>query len=206
MIDIVGTGFGRTGTVSLYLAFKQLGCGPVFHNEEIPKNPGIAKRIHDVALGGTETWKDLLDGYRACLDFPCCGFWKDILREAPEARVIHTTRDPDDWYDSIHGTIFNILRKPLPDAPAEREHWEMSIEVILKQTFDMRLDDRVYCTDIFRAREADVLATVPRNKLLVFDVRQGWEPLCAFLDVPVPDEDFPRTNSKAEFRLGWGLE
>lgn len=205
MIDIIGTGFGRTGTVSAYLALNKLGVGPVFHNMEIPKTPGLAKRIHDVALGGDETWGELLDGYHACLDFPACVFWKDILKEFPDAKVLHTIRDPDDWFDSINSTIFAILQTPFPDDPAQRQHWEMSTEVILKQCFDMRLDDRKHCTSVFRAREVEVRATVPDDRLLVFDVREGWEPLCDFLDVPVPDEDFPRMNSKTEVRRGWGL-
>lgn len=205
MIEIIGTGFGRTGTFSLSLALQKLGRGPVFHNEQIPKNPSIAKRFHEVALGGSETWADILEGYRACLDFPTCVFWRDILQASPEARVIHTSRDPDEWYDSIHSTIFAILRTPFPDDPVERQHWEMSTEVILRRTFDMRLDDRAHCTDIFKAREAEVLAEVPEEKLLVLDVKQGWEPLCDFLDVPVPDGEFPKTNNRAEFRKGTDL-
>ena len=206
MIEIIGSGFGRTGTVSVHRALTQLGLGPVFHNMEIPVNPGLAKRIHSVALGGTENWAELLDGYRACLDFPACVFWKDILREFPDARVIHTTRDPDEWYDSINKTIFAILQTPLPEDPVERQHWEMSIEVILKQCFDMQLDDRAHCTSVFRAREADVKATVPEGRLLVFDVREGWEPLCNFLEAPLPDEDFPQTNNRAEFRKNLKLK
>ncbi len=43
------------------------------------------------------------------------------------------------------------------------------------------------------------MATIAPDRLLVFEAAQGWEPLCAFLDVPVPDQPFPRTNSREEF-------
>lgn len=205
MIDIIGTGFGRTGTISAYLALRMLKLGPVFHNCEFTENPGLARRIHDVALGGRETWPELLNDYRACLDFPCCMFWKDLREAFPDAKVLHTTRDPDEWYDSIHATIFAILKQPFPDDPEIRELSEMTTEVVLRRGFDMELDDRAHCTEVFRRHEAEILASVPKDKLLVFDVRQGWAPLCEFLEVPVPDEKFPRTNDRAEFREQLGL-
>lgn len=205
MIDIIGTGVSRTGTISTYLALRQLGLGPVFHNCEFSENHGLPRRIHDVVLGGSESWPELLKGYRACLDFPCCMFWKDLRAAFPDAKVLHTTRDPDEWYDSIHATIFAILRQPFPDDPFIRELSEMNTEVVLRRCFDMRLDDRAHCTEVFRRHEAEVLASVPEDKLLVFDARQGWEPLCEFLGVEVPTEDFPNQNSRAEFREQLGL-
>ena len=47
-----------------------------------------------------------------------------------------------------------------------------------------------------------VKRTVPPERLLGRDLRDGWEPLCGFLDVPVPDEPLPRLNDTASFREG----
>lgn len=206
MIEIIGSGFGRTGTISTWMALTKLGFGPVFHNMTFSDRPELPPRILNFANGAEDAWPDILEGFRACLDFPCCLFWQDILDAFPEAKVIHTTRDPDEWYDSIRATIFELIWGEKADEVANHPATIMNKELMLRRTFDMKMDDRAHCTEIFRRHQQDVIAAVPEEKLLVFAVREGWDPLCNFLGMPVPDDDFPRTNSKEELRRDWELE
>ena len=76
----------------------------------------------------------------------------------------------------------------------------MAHEIVVEQTFDSRLDDRAHAMAVFRAHTAEVRRTISPDRLLVYDVAEGWEPLCAFLGVAVPDTPFPYTNTTAEFQ------
>lgn len=206
MIEIIGSGFGRTGTISTWIALTKLGYGPVFHNMTFSDRPELPLRILDFSNGAADSWPDILEGFRACLDFPCCLFWREIMDAFPEAKVLHTTRDPDDWYDSIRATLFEVIWGEKADDVADHPATMMNKELMLRRTFDMKLDDRANCTEIFRRQQEDVIAAVPKERLLVFDVREGWKPLCNFLEGEVPDEDFPRDNDRAMFREHFGLE
>lgn len=63
--------------------------------------------------------------------------------------------------------------------------------------------DREFALGVFRGHIEAVQAEVPAERLLVFEVGQGWDPLCRFLGVPVPDgEPFPHVNERAAFRAG----
>ena len=149
-------------------------------------------------------WVALFDGYRAVVDWPACAFWKEIWAAQPEARIVLTRRDPNAWFESIEQTIFPALRAPSLDE--EQVRWRVQTrKLIFEETFGNDLS-RTHCISVLQRHEADVVATVPADRLLVFDVTEGWEPLCRFLDVTVPDEPFPRSNSVAEFRAWTGLD
>jgi hypothetical protein len=205
MVEIIGSGFGRTGTVSTYLALDQLGFGPVFHNMTFSERLDLPLRILDFANGSQDSWHNILDGFHTCLDFPCCLFWRELLDAFPEARVLHTTHDPDEWCDSIYATIFDLIAGEKAEETADHPATIMNKELMIRRTFDGKIDDRAHCTQVFRRHQEAVVAKVPKEKLLVFDVREGWEPLCKFLGVPVPGEEFPNTNSRAEVREHWGM-
>jgi hypothetical protein len=127
--------------------------------------------------------------------------WRELCRHYPDAKVVLTVRDPDAWFDSVQATIVPFLAArgthPSPHADAIAH---MAQELIAVQVFDDRLSDRAHAKRVFREHVAEVQATVPAERLLTFDLRQGWAPLCAFLGVPVPDLPFPRTNSSQEFQ------
>jgi hypothetical protein len=76
----------------------------------------------------------------------------------------------------------------------------MSDELIWRRTFGGRFEDRAHAIETFERHTEEVRQGVPAERLLVFEVGQGWEPLCAHLGVPVPDEPFPHLNDTASFR------
>jgi len=200
-LEIIGPGFGRTGTNSLKIAFEQLGFGPCHHMHEVSGRPELLPVWEAVARGEQADWDAVFAGYRAQVDWPGARAWRELGRHWPDARVILTVRDPDEWFDSVQLTIAPYLagRGQHPE-PHDNAVATMCQSLIGEQVFDGRLSDRAHATRVFRRHADMVQSEMAPERLLVFDVRQGWGPLCAFLGVPVPDTRFPKTNSTREFR------
>lgn len=204
-IEVIGVGLGRTGTASLKLAIEQLGFGPCHHMLEVLQNEGMGPLWSARARGEPVPWSRLLGGYRATLDWPSVYFWRDLVREYPGAKVILTLRDPQAWYASISATIFRALAAPLPSEPGPvREQRAMALDIIVERHFEGRAHDIEHALSVYARHNAQVQAEVPSGRLLVYDVARGWEPLCAFLGMPVPDAPFPHTNRRDEFPRGGG--
>jgi Sulfotransferase domain len=199
-LEIIGPGFGRTGTNSLKIALEQLGFGPCHHMFEVRDHPEQLPAWQAAARGEKVEWSRVFHGYRAQVDWPGARYWRELVQHYPEAKVILTVRDPDAWFDSVQATIAPFVaargQHPLPHVNAIAE---MVQQAIALQVFDDRLFDRQHATSVFRDHIAEVQAIVPAERLLTFDVRQGWAPLCAFLGAKMPDMAFPRTNSSQQF-------
>ena len=201
MLDVIGTGFGRTGTNSLKLALELLGFGPCHHMFEIRDHPEQLPLWESAAKGGEVDWDVVFAGYSSCVDWPAAHYWRELCCKYPKAKVIHSVRDEEKWITSVHNTILpTILNRDQLEEGQDRNRHNMSFEIILNQTFDGRLDDREHAINVFRAHNKEVSRTVPAERLLVYDVNQGWEPLCNFLGVSVPETPFPRQNTSAEFQ------
>jgi Sulfotransferase domain len=200
-LKVVGSGFGRTGTHSLKLALEELGFGPCHHMIEVIENPDQLPFWRQAAAGHLPDWDEVFAGYASCVDWPAARFWREIAAHYPGAKVLHSIRPQDKWFESIHATIYPGL-SGWPDAPAgrRRDHMEMAWRIIADQTFGRRLDDRDHALSVYREHTEEVRRTIAPDRLLVFDVAEGWEPLCRFLGVPVPASDFPRSNTTAEFQ------
>lgn len=202
MLDVIGAGFGRTGTASLKAALERLGFGPCYHMFEVIAEP---HRIDDWARavdGEPVRWDDVFQGYRSTVDWPGTAFWRELTEVAPQAKVILTVRDPQRWYDSTYNTIYQLAQGDPDSAPASVDGNDGSLlptitRMIWQGTFDGRFADRDHAIEVFERHNAEVQRAVDANRLLVYQVSQGWEPLCRFLDVEVPDEEFPHVNDSA---------
>jgi Sulfotransferase domain len=192
-IEVVGTGFGRTGTDSMREALTILGFGPCHHMSEIMKNDEQKRLWRALAQGGVPDWDRLFEGYRSCVDWPSAFYWRDLLTTYPKARVILTWRSPESWWASFEKTILQGIRES-----ADRE--SLGIALIERQVFGGRPDDQAHAIALYEANVKSVLDTVPPERLLVHKLGDGWEPLCAHLGVPVPDEPYPSRNTTASFR------
>jgi hypothetical protein len=199
-LEIIGPGFGRTGTNSLKIALEHLGFGPCHHMFEVRDNPALLPDWEAAARGETVDWDNVFRGYRSQVDWPGARYWRELARHFPEARVILTVRDPDAWFDSVQATIapFVAARGTHP-SPHVNAIAEMAHQTIVVPIFNNRLTERDYATRVFREHIAAVKAEIPAHRLLVFDLREGWRPLCHFLEAEVPDIPFPKTNSSKEF-------
>ena len=200
-LAVIGAGFGRTGTLSLKLALEKLGLGPCYHMVEVFRNPSHPDLWSAAADGVPPDWDRLFEGYRASVDWPGCSFWRELATSHPDARVILTLRDSERWYDSVRDTIYATMVQP-PDGaePVVLAQASMARKLVLEQTFGGRFEDRAHAIGVYEAHNRRVQEAIAPERLLVYAVAEGWEPLCRFLDRPTPDEPFPHVNSKQEFR------
>jgi hypothetical protein len=198
-LKVVGAGFGRTGTLSLKTALEKLNCGPCYHMMEVFPRPEHVAMWHRLAFGQPMDWDELFRGFRATVDWPSTRWWREIAAHYPAAKVLLSVRDPEAWYKSVIDTIYQPMKLPAPDGAPEivRLQSEMVRKAILSETFDNRFEDKAHAIEVFERHNQEVRDTIDPARLLVFDVREGWAPLCRFLEVPVPDEPFPRLNDSA---------
>lgn len=197
-LDVFSAGFGRTGTMSLKLALEEIGFGPCHHMEEVAENGEMQIPLWNEAFAGRPDFEAIYRGYRAAVDWPTAAFWLEVAEAYPEAKVILSTRSAESWCASFSQTILTILSDPDSWEDHVRPWLEMVTDVVIKRSLGGRTDPEGL-VEAFEAHEAAVKSTIAPERLLIFDVRQGWEPLCAFLGAPVPVSPFPRTNSKNEF-------
>jgi hypothetical protein len=192
-LKVIGAGLGRTGTASLKVALEQLGIGRCYHMGEVMAEP--ARIDHWIAAAnGTADWETVLDGYAATVDYPACTFWRELADLYPKAKVVLSTRDADSWFESTNATImaphFNDFIEPSP--------WGEMIRRTIWDTLEGRMGDRDFMVSYFNRRNEEIKAALPDDRLLVFEAKQGWDPLCDFLGMPVPDTAFPRINTRDE--------
>jgi hypothetical protein len=199
-LEIIGPGFGRTGTNSLKLALEQLGFGPCHHMFEVRDHPEQLPNWTAAACGEAVDWDDIFRGYRSQVDFPGARYWRELARHFSKAKVILSVRDPDAWFDSVQATIVPFLAaRGTHSSPHVNAIAEMGHQTVAVQVFDHRLSDRDHATRIFKKHIVDVQSEIPADRLLTFDLRDGWKPLCNFLEVDAPDIPFPKTNSSKAF-------
>lgn len=196
-LEVIGAGFGRTGTLSTKSALEKLGFERCYHMLEVGLHPDHPRVWREAAAGGDLDWHALFDGYRASVDWPACAFWPQLADAFPDALVLLTVRDPEAWCASFRDTIARVIEPPFP-PPAE-EILGMARQVIVDGTLDGTLGDDAHLIGCFERHNQQVIDSIDADRLLVFDVREGWEPLCAFLGRPVPDDPFPNVNDRAFF-------
>jgi hypothetical protein len=205
-MKVIGAGFGRTGTSTQQATLQELGFGPCYHMAEVMyQYPEHADSWVAAYSGGSVDWGRLFAGVESTVDFPGCFFWRELLSEFSDAKVILSVREPRSWYQSVMNTIFN------PAIANESQNEELSDErraavrirekivpAIKEHVFDNRLDEE-HAIGVFLRHNEEVQREVPADQLLVYDVSQGWAPLCTFLGVEVPHALFPRVNDTNSF-------
>ena len=201
-MKVIGSGFGRTGTKSMKLALEQLGFGPCYHMEEVVFNSEHIEAWYHIAQGQRGDWQRLLQDFGATVDYPASIYYQELLAAFPDAKVVHTVRDPESWYKSTYDTIYRGVKDNLFPGWLQRavkrvgQLQGMVSGLIWEGVFEGAFEDRQRAMEIFEQHTADVKRTVPAEKLLVFNVKEGWEPLCQFLGVPVPNTPFPHVNDR----------
>lgn len=195
-MKVIGAGFGRTGTLSLKLALEQVGFDPCYHMFDVVGREERLQEWLELAEGGERDWPGTFAGYEAAVDWPASAFWRELVDFYPEAKVVLTVRDPDRWYDSIDKTLYaQYVRLREQKTLFARMVQPMIWDGIFGGRFD-----RESATERFRQHTAEVTEAVPADRLLVFKTGEGWGPLCEFLGVPVPAEEFPSSNDSSSFQ------
>ncbi len=192
-IRVVGAGLGRTGTMSLKVALERLLGGPVYHMTEVFANPDHVGLWHQAAEGQMPDWEQMLANYQAVVDWPAASFWPELAAAFPESIILLSVRDPERWWESASQTIFPTGEK-FAGTP-----WHAMFRQVVSTRFHADLTDREGCLAAYARHYARARAEAPPNRLVVWQASDGWEPLCRALGVPVPEEPFPRTNTREEF-------
>jgi hypothetical protein len=211
-MKVIGAGFGRTGTMSLKAALEQLGFGPCFHMIDLIRDPAPLPYWQAAANGEKVDWTEALAGWESTIDWPGCTFWEEMAETWPDAPVLLSVRDPEAWYrstvNSIHEAKEMALRGELhgntEEAP-DPATMQMINGLIWNGTFKGRFTDKEFALDVFRRHNEEVKSKVPADRLLVYEIKDGWGPLCDFLGVEVPDEPMPHLNDTDSFRNMFGM-
>ncbi|GLY30396.1 sulfotransferase family protein [Kineosporia sp. NBRC 101731] len=212
-MDVIGVGFGRTGTTTLKQALEILGLGPTYHTREIFQDPD--RLAHwEAALAGDRDWDRVFEGYRSTVDWPGAAFWAELVEYYPDAKVILTVRDPRRWHRSSMRTIFLVYRRDLPSrllvrlirvplrfADRRLRSFNETYDGIFRRHFaDGPIHDEDYAVEVFEKHLAAVREAVPAERLLVYRVEEGWPTLCKFLGIGIPVRTFPHANDQWDFQ------
>jgi len=191
-LEVIGAGFGRTGTESMKLALEALGLGPCHHMKEVLPRPEQVALWRSAARGATPDWEQAFAGYKSALDWPSAYFWRELSACYPDAKILLTLRSSESWYASMERTILKTIRSSSDPA-------SIGVRMIGQGVFGGRLDDRDHAIAIYERNTAEVQAAFPPDRLLTYSLGDGWAPLCAFLGKPVPDAAFPHSNTSEDF-------
>lgn len=198
-LQVIGAGYGRTGTASLKLALEQLGFGPCYHMTEVFEHPESVPLWVEAAKGNPD-WDTIFNGYAACVDFPACTHWRTLMDVYPDAKVILSMRDAGRWFESVNETIMSPRTYEFTRNSPLLEMMQRNIYDL----FDGRIFEREHMIDCFNKHVQEVKDTVPPDRLLVFEAKMGWAPLCGFLGVAVPAHPYPHVNTREDFAKLFG--
>lgn len=212
-IKIIGAGLPRTGTNTLKECLEKLGYMKTYHMKELLVHPENLHYWKTLKETGTTNWEELYNGFQATVDFPGYPWYKEHMKKYPEAKVILTVRPFEKWYSSIHSTIWQAGPQTIPQKitmmskllfnPRLRsviKCVKFAKQTIFANHLQGKFEDKTFAEKVFNKHIEEVKAYVPTEKLLVYDVNEGWGPLCKFLDAPEPTESFPHLNKKENFK------
>ena len=185
----------RTGTMTMQAALERLGYH-CYHMKEVPREPGHLNAWYQFVTGQAPMdWHTLFRKFEATVDTPGCLYYKELLQAFPDAKVVLTVREPDRWYASFVTLYTTVNRfRPIARVIPKLGKFVRFADVLLAQMFGGALD-RDHCMRVFTAHNDAVQRFVPPDRLLVFRVTEGWEPLCQFLGCAVPEGiPFPHLN------------
>lgn len=205
-LELIGAGFGRTGTMSIQAGLDRLGLGPCYHMAEVALHADQVELWMRAARSELASWDEIFGPYRATVDWPACAFWRDLTEAYPAAKVLLNVRDPQRWYESFSETILAHMAITGSDNPMLDRIQQVGAFVIGPRSFPEFPTDAADWIAAFERHNAAVIEAIPAERLLVYQVSEGWEPLCEFLGRPVPDEPFPNVNDRAAFRALFDLD
>ena len=197
-LKVIGAGFGRTGTTSMKEALELLGYHKCHHMREVMASAKQVDLFDRVSRNVEVDWDDVFDGFEAAVDWPAAARYEELMEKYPDAKVILTARDPDAWYKSTSETIY-ALGNSIPPLfsfliPRVQKITGMVERIVWKGVFDGRFEEKQYAIDVYNKNVAEIMEKVPADRLLVHSAKEGWQPLCEFLDKPIPDQPYPHSN------------
>lgn len=202
-MKVIGLGYPRTGTMSLKHALEALQLGPCYHMIEVFRKPTDVP-FWLAALqqeGSSIDWSSVFGEFHSTTDCPACYFWKELWNSFPDAKYVLTIRDSETWYDSFRTTVYEAMMHPERSTDEAHSNVQcMAKKLILDTMFEGRFEDKDFAIQTYENHNKTIVQQIPSKQLLIFDVKDGWQPLCEFLEVPTPDSPFPKSNTRNEFQ------
>jgi hypothetical protein len=197
-IKVICAGLPRCGTTSLKMALEVLGFDKCYHateyfNNYIKHDPYWIK----VYSGEEIEWDEVFEGYQSCADFPACYCYKALSQYYPDAKIILNIRSAESWYDSMSNTIFKMMKEELPEC--FKNATDIEEKYFEKEFGNENIHNKDFMVNWYNERVSKIINEFPEERLLIFELSQGWEPLCKFLNTPIPNMPFPKLNSTEEF-------
>ena len=208
-MKVIGAGLPRTGTLSQKVALEMLGFGPCYHMVNVLTNLPLAGQW-ERAMDGDADWDEIFGEHESTVDWPGAFFYRELADAYPDAKIVLSTRDPEAWEKSMRETIWDTIYGQSPAAHISKARelvdpdWQYYIRTMSRMwaaqgIFNGREIRPGQLADAIARYEEQVQRNIPEERLLVWSVAEGWEPLCEFLEVDVPDMPFPRLNDSKMF-------
>jgi hypothetical protein len=216
-MQLIGVGFGRTGTMSLKAALEELGAGPCFHMIDLIIGENKERDLpYWIKIGNREPvdWPEVFEPWESTVDWPACSRWEELIEVFPDAPVLLNVRDFEGWYRSCENTILAVkeaamageLAEDTNRDPPSPELWGVIEQLIWQGDFQGRFKDKDWTRRMYDERIETIKSTVPHERLTIWELGvDGWEPLAEMLGVEAPDKEFPRLHDTNEFRTEFGL-
>ncbi len=207
---LIGAGLPRTGTLTQKLALEELGLGPCYHWVNVLADLNQVG-LWDQALDGHGAWSTIFDGFASSVDWPGGYFYRELIDVYPDAKVLLSVRNPESWERSFRDTIWTMshgesIMPLLAKARAQVDpQWQRYLALVDRMfwgpqgTFAAGHATPEQLIEQMVAHNEEVKRVVPAERLLVWEVTDGWEPLCQFLGVAVPDGPLPHANDRDAF-------
>jgi len=209
-MKLIGAGLPRTATTTQMIALEMLGL-PCYHMRDMMGDLSKSVPLWRRALEGDGPWDELFDGKESIVDFPGSYYWRELMDHYPDAKVLLSVRSAESWVESMHNTIADIWfgDSLMHHVVQARYHVDPDFAAWLDVLHDMwvkaeimvpsKADPQAMAAEMERWNQT-VIDTVPADRLLVWNPKDGWEPLCELLDLPVPSEPVPNVNDTENFQ------
>lgn len=199
MLRVVGAGLPRTATRSLKDALERLLGGRCYHMAEVFQHLEDVPMWRAATRGDEVDWRSFPPDSVAAVDWPASAFWRELAEANPDAVIILSTRESAaKWWESADETIFPVLRKPVEQS--ENEEWHQMVLELAAREIGLEWDDAVRAQAFYERHNEQVRREASTGRFVDWQAHDGWKPLCVALGVPVPDEPFPRANTREEWR------
>jgi Sulfotransferase domain len=206
----------RTATTTQLVALEQLGYAPCYHMRDMLADLEKGLPLWEAVADGNPDWEAIFGGAQSTVDWPSARYYRELMDYYPDAKVLLSVRPGDAWVRSMRQTVWGIFHGDsvihhVSDARRVIDPlWARYTDLMYRMSWDPEeggvLAGNTYDDDelarIMERWNDSVKATVPPERLLVWDPADGWEPLCEFLEVDAPEGPVPRLNDTASFREG----
>jgi len=197
MLRVIGAGLPRTGTTTVKAALETLLGGTCYHMDEAVVRPGDLDRWYRVVDGETSLLPSILGDCAAAVDWPASAYWPELAELYPDALVLLSVRDDAAaWWSSMDVTVMGAFRRV---SDRVGDDFFAMLHGLWRRSLGELSDDAETAMALYDRYLDRVRATVPKDRLLEWNPKDGWAPICEALGVPVPDEPVPHLNTRADW-------